>query len=264
MFTLRPTHTKRFGQHFLHDKIYVQRMIAAADIQSTDCFVEIGPGGGALTTHLLPIVNQLIAIEIDPVLCSGLEEKFGHWGDRFCLYHADALQVDFSQLDYPINSRIRLIGNLPYNISTPLLFHWLNYRYIIYDFHVMLQKEVADRLVAIPGSKAYGRLSVMVQYYCHIERLFGVSSGAFFPPPKVESAVVRITPWKKLPFQANDEKQFAKIVKSAFSQRRKTITNSLRALGIHQEQLIQCQINPQARAEQLTVSDYVRITNRDY
>jgi 16S rRNA (adenine1518-N6/adenine1519-N6)-dimethyltransferase len=261
MLTLKPIHTKRFGQHFLHDKNYIKRIIGAAGIQPTDCFIEIGPGGGALTEHLLPLVSQLIAIEIDPVLCADLEAQFSDWGKKLCLYQTDALQVDFSQLDYPAKGSVRLIGNLPYNIATTLLFHLLKYRHRIYDFHVMLQKEVVDRLVALPGSKVYGRLSVMMQYYCQMKRLFIVRPGAFFPPPKVESAVVRITPWARLPFPVNDEKLFAEIVKTAFNQRRKTISNSLRSLRIGRERLIQCQIDPQARAEQLSVGDYARLTN---
>jgi len=258
---LKPIHTKRFGQHFLHDKNYIKRIIDAAAIQPSDCLIEIGPGGGALTEHLLPLVQRLLVVEIDSKLCCYLKERFAGYGERFYLYHNDALQVDFSKLDYLHQDPIRLIGNLPYNVATPILFHLLKYRHKIYEWYVMVQKEVADRLVASPKSKAYSRLSVMMQYYCQIERLFGVRPGAFLPPPKVESTVVKITPWKKQPFQANNEKLLASVVKYAFNQRRKQITNSLHALGIQPEQFIECQINPKARAEELNVYDYVQLTN---
>jgi 16S rRNA (adenine1518-N6/adenine1519-N6)-dimethyltransferase len=261
MLSIRPTHTKKFGQHFLHDKNYIKRIIAAASIQPTDCLIEIGPGGGALTEHLLPLVHRLVAIEVDRVLCQSLIAKFGVSNSRFCLYEADALQFDFSKLACPQSGTMRLIGNLPYNIATPLLFYLIKYRHDIQDFHVMLQKEVADRVVAVPGDKAYGRLSVMLQYYCQVERLFRVSAGAFYPPPKVESAMVRITPWKVLPNPVKDEALLARVVKNAFNQRRKIITNSLRELEIGSAFLTQCGITVTARAEQLTVGDYARLAN---
>jgi 16S rRNA (adenine1518-N6/adenine1519-N6)-dimethyltransferase len=258
---VKPIHVKRFGQHFLHDFQYIKRILEEAAIQPMDSFVEIGPGGGALTAYLLPMVRQLIAIEIDSELCIYLQTKFSSWGERFCLYQADALQFDFSNIPISNGEKMRFIGNLPYNIATPLLFHCLKYRHFIKDFHFMLQKEVADRLVATPGSKAYSRLTVMMRYYAKVERLFVVRSGAFIPPPKVESAIVRITPLERPSFHANDEMLFANLVKQAFNQRRKTIANSLHSLGIERAQLLECHINPQVRAEQLEVEDYVRLAN---
>lgn len=261
MLTIKPLRSKKFGQHFLHDKAILQKIIQMTAIASTDCFIEIGPGGGALTEYLLPLVHDLIAIEIDRDLYASLQERWGHLKERFHLYLEDALKVDFNTLTYPSGCRIRLIGNLAYNIATPLLFHLLQYTHIIHDLHVMLQKEVANRLIAAVNTPEYGRLSVMIQYFCQVKRLLIIRPGAFYPAPKVDSAMVRLQPWQARPFQAHDEKLFAEVVKQAFSQRRKTIGNSLKKLGIQRTQLEQWGINSKYRAEQLGVSDYVHIAN---
>lgn len=260
MSLIKPFRVKRFGQHFLHQKSCLKRIIQETNIQISDCFIEIGPGGGALTEYLLPQIRQLIAIEIDVELCDALRKKFSNETQKFSLYCSDALQMNFDVLQYPVNTRVRMIGNLPYNVATPILFHLLNYRHIIYDFHIMLQKEVANRLVAHQGEKAYSRFSVIIQYYCKVKRLFVVSAGAFLPPPRVESAFVRLEPWNNPPLKARDELLLKYVVKLAFHQKRKVISNSLKTLFTSSE-LEQCHVDPKARAQQLSVLDYVKLSN---
>lgn len=260
MLDHKPKYLKRFGQHFLHDQHCLKRIIETVSIESDDCFIEIGPGGGALTGHLLPKVKELIAIEIDPRLCQGLTKQFSEWGPRFSLYNANALTVEPVKLIKDSTQTMRFIGNLPYNIATPLLFHWLQEKRIK-DFHIMVQKEVADRLVAKPGSKAYSRLSVIMQYHCQVHQLFRIKPGAFYPPPKVESSFVKLVPRDKRVARVNDEATFVKIIKAAFNQRRKMIVNSLASLGITRKTLQACSINPTARAEALTIDDYVHLAN---
>lgn len=249
---------KRFGQHFLHDTSVIERIVAALQLKRDDHLIEIGPGLGALTTHLLPLVNQLEVIELDRDIIPKLEATCAGLG-KLIVHQADALQVDLGQLS-PNSTSLRLVGNLPYNISTPLLFHLLTQAHLIHDMHFMLQKEVVDRIVAQPGHHAYGRLSVMVQYHCQPETLFIVKPGAFTPPPQVDSAVLRLIPHRELPHKANDLKIFAEIVRLAFNQRRKTLRNSLRSL-LTEQQWKTLSIDSGLRAEQLNVSQYVQIAN---
>mgnify|MGYP001335824013 CR=1 FL=1 len=249
------TPRKRFGQNFLKNPHVVEHIIALIAPKKLDHVVEIGPGLGALTSLLLPLVAKLDAIEIDRDLIPQLHQHCDKLGN-LRIHEADALQFDFAQLAG--DEKIRLVGNLPYNISTPLLFHVLEYRQVIQDMHFMLQKEVVDRMVAQPGNKQYGRLSVMVQYYCRVEKLIKVKPSAFFPPPKVDSAIVRLVPNAQT--SAKDDKQLSMMVKRAFQQRRKTLANNLKGL-ITADQLLSIDIDPKRRPEQLSVNDYVKISN---
>lgn len=249
---------KRFGQHFLRDDNIIQAIINALHPKSDEQIVEIGPGLGALTFKLLPLVHKLIVVEFDRDLIPELKAKSKAFGELI-IHQADALEFDFSQLAHEPNS-LRLIGNLPYNISTPLIFHLLENTQIIKDMLFMLQKEVADRIVAQVGDKAYGRLSVMVQYFCRAENLFPVPPSAFYPIPKVDSAVIRLIPHAKIPYLAKNFTLFADVVRLAFNQRRKTLRNSLHTL-INPEQLLHIGIEPTLRAENLSVEDFVKISN---
>jgi 16S rRNA (adenine1518-N6/adenine1519-N6)-dimethyltransferase len=249
---------KRFGQHFLHDRSVIQKIIAALNLQRSDLVCEIGPGLGALTTHILPCVERLDVVEFDRDVIPQLVANCQRLG-QLNVHQADALRFDFTSLA-SIERSLRIVGNLPYNISTPLLFHLLTQAQVIKDLHLMLQKEVVERIVATPGHKAYGRLSVMVQYHCAVTMLFTVKPGAFTPPPQVDSAVIRLVPHPVVPFIAHDAKIFAEVVRLAFNQRRKTLRNSLRTL-LTPEQLIETAIDPQQRAEELSVEDYVRLAN---
>lgn len=249
---------KRFGQNFLQDQNILNRMVAAIAPKPDDLIVEIGPGQGALTWPLLERLDQLTAIELDRDLIEPLRQRAATAG-RLTIHNADALSFDFRTLtaeDRPL----RVVGNLPYNISTPLTFHLLEQADFINDMHFLLQKEVVDRMAATPGSKIYGRLSVMVQYYCRVESLFRVGSGAFYPPPKVDSAFVRLIPYQQLPTTANNEKTLYVLVKQAFSQRRKTLRKSLGSLATATT-FEQAEVNPGARPEQLSVADFVRLAN---
>lgn len=249
---------KRFGQNFLHDAHIIERIVKAILPQQDQCLVEIGPGQGAITAPLLDTGAQLTAIEIDRDLAALLQTRYQN-NENFKLIEMDVLKFDFSTLCHQ-PKQLRIMGNLPYNISTPLLFHLLQYQQLIHDMVFMLQLEVVERLAAKPGSGSYGRLSVIMQYHCKVELLFKVPPGAFVPQPKVDSAIVRLTPHLELPFVAHDLTRFALIVKSAFGQRRKTIRNTLRDL-VTIEQLQSLQLDPTLRAENLSVSDYVRIAN---
>jgi len=247
---------KRFGQHFLHDLHVIQQIIMVINPQANDVMVEIGPGLGAITRYLLPEVQTLHVVELDRDVLGPLRDTCAGLGDLHC-HQGDALAFDFRTL-HP--GPLRLVGNLPYNISTPLIFHLLDYADIIQDMHFMLQKEVVVRMAAQPGNKDYGRLSVMVQYYCQVDNLFEVGPEAFRPPPQVDSAVVRLLPHRQLPHFAEDVAILQQVVKGAFGQRRKTLSNSLKGL-ISPEDLTDLGIDPKARAEQLSVAEYVRIAN---
>ncbi len=253
------THTprKRFGQNFLHDGSVIDRIVNAIRPQAGDCLVEIGPGQGALTFPLLTRAKRLVAIEMDRDLIPRLQTGATGRG-VLDLYQGDALAFDFDTV-WPDCAQIRVVGNLPYNISTPLLFHILRSAPRIRDMHFMLQKEVVDRMRAAPGSKVYGRLSVMIQYHCTVERLFLVHPGAFFPPPRVESAIVRLRPRPPQP-AARDPQQFARLVAQAFSQRRKTLRNTLRGM-LGPDTIQAAGIDPGNRPEQLAVADFVRLAN---
>ncbi len=215
--------------------------------------VEIGPGLGALTRPLLAAVDEMHAIEIDRDLAAALVREFA---PHLTVHAADVLDFDFATL----GSGLRVVGNLPYNISTPLLFHIAPYCARIRDMHVMLQKEIVARMVAAPSDSNYGRLSVMLQYRFEMEKLLDVPAAAFDPAPKVESAVLRLTPLRPLPCAARDEALFARVVKAAFSQRRKTLRNSLRAF-LADADLLALAIAPTARAQELTVAQFVAIAD---
>jgi len=255
-----PRKKKSLGQHFLHDQNILRKIVELIAPNPHDNLIEIGPGAGALTTKLLPLVNSLDVIELDQDIIPELEKNCGH-NQKLRVHLIDVLQVDFTQFKAPI----RLVGNLPYNISTPLLFHLIKNIKIaatyplIKDMHFMLQKEVAERITASPGSKIYGRLSVMLQYYCEVKLLLHIGSGAFFPAPKVASAFIRLIPRKNPAVIASDENKFSDIVRDAFNQRRKTIANSLKPY-LTASQLEQIGINPELRPEQLSVEEFVKIT----
>ncbi|HEB93992.1 MAG TPA: 16S rRNA (adenine(1518)-N(6)/adenine(1519)-N(6))-dimethyltransferase RsmA [Gammaproteobacteria bacterium] len=244
---------KRFGQNFLQDPNVVAKIAHAIAPCPDDHLVEIGPGLGALTEALLPQVEAMDAVELDRDLIPKLAQRCGVLG-QLRIHSADALKFDFAGL--AIDGRpLRIIGNLPYNISTPLMFHLLKSRAVIRDMHFMLQKEVVDRLAATPGGKDYGRLSVMMQYHCVVDSLFDVSPGAFNPSPKVNSAVVRLRPWERPPVAVADVTVLEKLVTQAFSQRRKTLRNTLKGL-LSAEQISAQDIDPTRRAETLSLMEF--------
>ena len=247
---------KRFGQNFLVDAGVIQQIARAVAAKPSDRLVEIGPGQGAITGLLFAACPQLQVVELDRDLIPRLQAKFA----GLTVHEADALNFDFGQLAAP-GQPLRVVGNLPYNISTPLLFHLLDYRERIRDMHFMLQKEVVDRLAAEPGSKDYGRLSIMCQYYCAVELLFEVGPGCFRPAPQVDSAVVRLTPYAQLPLPAQDVKLLDTLVRTAFQQRRKTLRNALKQWLPDGAALASLGIDPQQRPENLSVRDYVALAN---
>jgi len=249
---------KRLGQHFLKDEQVLSRLLQVIAPSKNDAIVEIGPGLGALTAMVLPHCQALLAIEIDSDVLASLRVRCQGKGDLTIL-HQDVLTVDFSAL-YPGCSTYRLIGNLPYNISTPLIFHVLQSASRISDMYFMLQKEVADRMAAMPGDKSYGRLSVMVQYVADVLVLFDVGPQAFSPPPKVDSAIVKLIPYRQKPIQAQDDQHFATLVTQAFGQRRKMLRASLKS-HYTVAQLQQAPIDLMLRPEQLSVMDFVRLSD---
>ena len=246
---------KRFGQHFLRDPGVIDAIIAAIAPRDSDVIVEIGPGQGAITRPLAARAGALHAIELDRDLAAKLRNEFRQ-SAVLTLHEADALKFDFATL----GDSLRVVGNLPYNISTPLLFHLLDYRQHIVDMHFMLQKEVVDRMAAPPGSKTYGRLSIMLGCHFQIDALFDVDRQAFEPPPDVTSAIVRLTPLPIGTYIIDDEKRFSMLVAQAFSQRRKTIRNSLRKI-VDKSVLELVGIDPGLRPEAISIADYVRLAN---
>jgi 16S rRNA (adenine1518-N6/adenine1519-N6)-dimethyltransferase len=251
---------KNLGQHFLADRGYIERIVLAVDPQPGDRLVEIGPGQGAITFPLLRRQGELTVIEFDRDLITPLMEASEGIG-RLTVIHKDVLQVDFTRLaadDGHAAPQIRLVGNLPYNISSPILFHALEHAAAVRDMHFMLQKEVVDRMAADPGSKVYGRLSVMLQAYCTVESLFDVPPGAFRPPPKVDSSVVRLVPLPPARIGIADRALFERIVRDAFGQRRKTLRNALSQV-CSGAQLEAAGLRPDSRAEQLPVDDFKRL-----
>jgi len=244
---------KRFGQNFLVDPAVIAAIVAAIRPARGEQLLEIGPGLGALTRPLLAAAGQMHAVEIDRDLAAALQHELG---GHLSLHVTDILQFDLAAL----GDRLRVIGNLPYNISTPVLFHLAGSADRIRDIHVMLQKEVVERMAAAPADSNYGRLSVMLQYKFGIEKLLDVPSGAFAPAPKVESAVVRLTPLRPPPCVARDPALFARVVAAAFSQRRKTLRNSLRNL-VAQTDFAALQIAPTARAQELSVAQFVALSD---
>jgi 16S rRNA (adenine1518-N6/adenine1519-N6)-dimethyltransferase len=245
---------RRFGQHFLHDPRVIARIVGAIDPRPDDAIAEIGPGLGALTVPLLQRVARLHVVEIDRDLAAGL--RAAHPADRVVVHEADALDLDFDTLP----ERLRVVGNLPYNISTPLLFRLVRCAERLRDLHFMLQKEVVDRMVAAPSTAAYGRLSVMLQYRFEMTKLFEVKPGAFRPPPKVDSAVVRMIPRSAAALLARDDEVLGRVVTAAFTKRRKTLRNALEGV-VEESALRALGIDPRLRPENLGVNDYVRIAN---
>lgn len=246
---------KRFGQNFLHDPSVIGRIVAAVNPHPGETLVEIGPGQGAITAGLLAAAGRLHAVELDWDLVGPLRDRLGPSG--LVVHQADALAFDLCAL-VPSDGRLRLVGNLPYNISTPLLFRFLEQADCIEDMHLMLQREVVERITAGSGSKTYGRLSVMVQAYCRAESLFIIRPGAFNPAPKVDSALLRLVPYRPLPHSIADPGMFSRVVAQAFSQRRKTLRNSLKGL-VEPERLAAVGIDPGARAEEVAVEGFIRL-----
>lgn len=248
---------KRFGQNFLVDERIIDRIITALSPATGDNLVEIGPGRGALTGALLAATGHLQVVELDRDLARWLEEQFAA-DPGFRVHSGDALKFDFTSL--AAAGPLRVVGNLPYNISTPLLFHLLKYARLITDMHFMLQKEVVERLAAPPGGKSYGRLSVVVQYHCQVESLFPVSPQAFRPAPRVDSAVVRLLPLREPVVEARDPAFFHQVVSIAFQQRRKTLRNSLKSLAGSADPA-RTSIDLSLRPEVLSVADFVQLSN---
>jgi 16S rRNA (adenine1518-N6/adenine1519-N6)-dimethyltransferase len=247
---------KRLGQHFLHDPGVIARIIAAVNPQPGQRLVEIGPGEGALTVPLLEQGVGLTVIELDRDLAARLAAR-PEAGRSLRVVQGDALKIRLAELAAP-GARLRLLGNLPYNVSTPLLFRFIAQAEVIDDMHFMLQREVVERMAAPPGSKTYGRLSVMLAAACRIEALFDVGPGAFRPPPKVWSSVVRLLPWREPPFEIPDRGHFAEVVRRAFGQRRKTLRNAL--AGLVEEAAIRASgVDPGARAETLPPEAFARL-----
>jgi len=251
------TPRKRFGQNFLHDHNIIYNIISSIQAEPGQHWVEIGPGQGALTEPLLNEGVRLDVVELDRDLVVLLRNKFKQYPD-LNIHSADALRFDFSSL--ADGEKLRVIGNLPYNISTPLMFHLLDNAYCIEDMHFMLQKEVVDRICAVPGSKKYGRLSVMMQYYCQPELLFEVPPESFDPIPQVMSAIVRLVPHRQPPVAVNDVAKLNRVVTQAFSQRRKTLRNSLKKL-ITEEEITALGIDPTLRAESISLVEFARLSN---
>jgi len=249
---------KRFGQNFLIDHGIIRDIVRAVHPHKDDVIVEIGPGKGAITQLLADSCDNLSVIELDRDLVPWLKVKFEKH-PNFQLFQADALQFDFAQL-VKNNNPIRIVGNLPYNISTPLIFHLLSYSTQVRDMHFMLQKEVVKRMAAQAGDSAYGRLGIMVQYYCEVENLFEVPPTSFDPAPKVDSAIVRLVPYKELPHKATNIKTLESLVNVAFQQRRKTLRNALKQL-LAPEVIEQLPIDTSARAEEISLAEYVATSN---
>ncbi|KPC50866.1 16S rRNA (adenine(1518)-N(6)/adenine(1519)-N(6))-dimethyltransferase RsmA [Amantichitinum ursilacus] len=251
---------KRFGQNFLQDQSVIYDIVSAINPKPGEPVVEIGPGLAALTEPLLQRAGHLHVVEIDRDIVTHLQQRFTP--EQLTIHNADALSFDFGALAAEIapGSKIRLAGNLPYNISTPLLFHLASFGDAISDMHFMLQKEVVDRIVAEPGTTDYGRLSIMLQVRFAPEHILNVPPGAFYPPPKVDSAVVRMMPWPTPPYPVTDITVLEQIVQQSFGQRRKTLRNNLKGT-VTDETLSALGLDPTLRPEQITVEQYVRLAN---
>lgn len=248
---------KRFGQNFLHDPHAIQRIVDAINPKPGEQLVEIGPGQAALTIPLLQASGRMHAIEIDRDLVPIVAEACAPHGD-LTLHNVDALKFDFATLKTDERA-MRMVGNLPYNISTPILFHLLEARASISDMHFMLQKEVVERMAAEPGSKTYGRLSVMLQAYCEVQHLFDIGPGAFKPAPKVDSSIVRLVPKPESAIGIEDQEGFARLVSASFAQRRKTLRNNLKGL-LDESQISALGIDPGCRAETLGLDAFRRLS----
>ncbi|WP_392562852.1 16S rRNA (adenine(1518)-N(6)/adenine(1519)-N(6))-dimethyltransferase RsmA [Orbus sturtevantii] len=250
---------KRFGQNFLQDDSVIQNIVAAIQPKKNQALVEIGPGLAALTLPICDHLDHLTVIEIDRDLAARLIAN-PFLKNKLTVIEQDAMTVNFTELSEKMNQPLRVFGNLPYNISTPLMFHLFKYAHAISDMYFMLQKEVVNRLVAAPNSKAYGRLSVMAQYYCQIIPVLEVPPSAFKPAPKVDSAVVKLIPYQAVPYPVENIDSLSRITTAAFNQRRKTIRNSLGQL-FTVEQLTDLNINLDLRAENLTLKQYCELAN---
>ncbi|MFT2097358.1 16S rRNA (adenine(1518)-N(6)/adenine(1519)-N(6))-dimethyltransferase RsmA [Marinomonas sp. 2405UD66-6] len=249
---------KRFGQNFLHDHGVIRRIVACIGPKKGQRIVEIGPGKGALTEGIISVTERMDVVELDRDLIPILKVNLFKFPE-LTVHEADAMKFDFTSLKTDEQS-IRVVGNLPYNISTPLIFHLLSQAEVIEDMHFMLQKEVVDRLAARPGDSLYGRLSVMAQYYCAVESLFIVGPESFDPAPKVDSAIVRMTPHKTLPYSVSDIKKLEDMVRIGFQQRRKTLRNNYKGV-LDNDDFATLNIDPSLRPERLDIEDFVRITN---
>jgi 16S rRNA (adenine1518-N6/adenine1519-N6)-dimethyltransferase len=249
---------KRFGQNFLHDTNVIERVVESINPSENDHIIEIGPGQGALTKYLLPACKKLEVIELDRDLASflanGLQKE-----KHFEIHQLDVLKFDFNSLGAEEKS-LRIVGNLPYNISTPVMFYLLKYHHLIKDMTFMLQLEVVNRLAAEAGNKNYGRLGLMVQYHCQVDHLFNVPSTAFTPQPKVSSAIVRLTPHQTLPTPAKDIDLLKVVIRTAFNQRRKTLKNSLKTL-VSEDVLNTLPLDTSLRPENMSLQDYVLISD---
>lgn len=249
-----PRPRKRFGQHFLTDRHYLERIVAAIGPRLGDAMVEIGPGTGILTEELVRVLDHLDVVEIDRDLAAALRNRYD--AAKVTVHEGDALEFDFASLPAPL----RVAGNLPYNVSTPILFRMAGLADRIADCTFLLQKEVVDRMAADPDTPDYGRLSVMLQYRFEVEPLLRVPPGAFTPPPKVDSAVVRMVPLPASRPVARDDARFAAVVAAAFSQRRKTLRNAVRAL-VPDEAFARAGVNPGRRGETLSVKEFIAISD---
>jgi len=247
---------RRFAQNFLVDRSTIDRIVAAVAPGRDEHVVEIGPGRGAITGQLAERAGELVLVEIDRDLVATLERSF----PELEVISGDALKICFDSL-FPEPVRYRVVGNLPYNISTPLIFRLLSHAKRMFDAHFMLQDEVVARLAASPGQKAWGRLGVMVQYRCHVEPLFGVSPEAFNPKPQVRSRVVRLQPYDELPHVATDYRMLETLVRTAFSMRRKTLRNALKAMPGSEALVAEGEFDFSVRPENLSVADFVAIAN---
>lgn len=250
---------KRFGQNFLHDSSIIDTIVTVIHPEPDQAIVEIGPGLGALTESVAEHIDSMTVIELDRDLATRLGSH-PFLQSKLNIIQQDAMTVDFSELSAERGQPLRVFGNLPYNISTPLIFHLVNYTHAIRDMHFLLQKEVVNRLVAGPNSKEYSRLSVMVQYYCHIISVLDVPPTSFWPEPKVNSVVVRLVPYATLPFPVHDLSKLSTLTRLAFNQRRKTLRNSLRNFFSAQH-LAEQGIDATLRAENLSVEHYCRLAN---
>jgi 16S rRNA (adenine1518-N6/adenine1519-N6)-dimethyltransferase len=246
---------KRFGQNFLIDQQVIADIVNAVAPRRDDCVVEIGPGLGALTDPLLKRLDLLHVVEIDRDIIARLKQRYSP--AKLIIHEGDALAFDFGAL---AEGKLHIVGNLPYNISTPLLFHLAGFAERVYDMHFMLQKEVVERMVAEPGTADYGRLSVMLQYRFVMDWLLDVPPESFDPAPKVDSAVVRLIPRPASELTVKNEARFAALVASAFAQRRKMLRNNLKEI-LNEERLLLLGIEPTARAEELSLDDYIRLAN---
>ena len=248
---------KRFGQNFLVDQQIISQIVSAVGPKPEDNLIEIGPGMAAITEHLVELCPSMSVLELDRDLVEFLDGKFSQY-PNFTIHSGDALKTDFAEFHQ--GNDLRLVGNLPYNISTPLLFHLLSVRHLIKDMHFMLQREVVDRLGAAPGTKAYGRLSVMIQYHCRVMPLIPVPPESFRPAPKVQSAIVRLKPHRNKPCVAENEELLSQLVSHSFQQRRKTLRNSLKTL-VSDEIFATLPIDVTQRPENLSLADYVLISD---